>query len=127
MGEAKRRKKLDPTFGKGRRQGLSIDDYLSYPSITPELIDKYQVLIPKKLANDVYRFIDEGASQPDEEVNRLYGEFSYYLRLTMSYGPARRYISQVVNTPEVSQKDFLRLAGLILCASHFSELSLSTL
>lgn len=90
-------------------------------------MEQYQVLIPKRLANDLYRFIDGGASQPNEEVNRRYGEFSYFLRLTMSYGPVRRYISQVVNTPEVSEKDFLRLVGLILCASTFSELSLSML
>ena len=128
VSEAKKRKKretkktrLDPTFG--RRQGLSIQDYLSSERITPEMMERYQSLIPRDLASAVYRLIDGDMFSPREDINRLFGDLSYDIRLTLSYRPARMYMASVLDTPDPDPRDFIKLAYLIWWASTFSPTS----
>ena len=130
MGKANQRKRrekkksrLDSAFVSSNRPSLSIRDYLNCDDASPGLMQKYQVLIPRDLANAVYLLIDGDMSVPAEDINRLFGHLPYHLRLTMSYGPARFYIASVLGDQDPEPRDFYKLALLIWAASSFSPMA----
>ena len=112
----KKRSALAEASALSQPSRLSIQAYLRGGRFTPEWAMRFQGLIPRDLAASLFRFIDCDRFSPREDVDLLFGDLPYDLRLTMSYRPARVFMASALGS-DPDPRDFLRLAYLIWFAT----------